>query len=318
VGALLALVAIWGASVPLTKLALRDLPPLTLTALRYVIAAPAFMVLLRGRPCPSGRALAAMGALGLLGIPVGQVAQALGVARTSASVATVISATIPIFVVVFAVLRLRQSIRPRQALGLALALGGVALVATGGPGGPATALRTQPAVGHALMLVSALSIALYYVLGAELAGRHAAGPVAAWTSLFGAGAMVPLAAWELRDAAVRVTVQGVGVALYLALLVTVAGMWIWLHALRELPARVPAALQYLQPLVGVALSTALFGDPLGASFWLGTTAVLLGIAASTLPGPGARRTWATEQVERAGDRVGRAGRPEDAGPSGAG
>ncbi len=151
---------IWGASIPLTKLALRDLPPLTLTALRYWIAAPAFMVLLRRRPIPSGRALAAMGALGLLGIPLGQVAQALGVARTSASVATVISATIPIFVVVFAVLRLRQAIRTRQALGLLLAFAGVGLVATGGPGGLATALQTQAAAGNALMLVSALSTAL--------------------------------------------------------------------------------------------------------------------------------------------------------------
>jgi drug/metabolite transporter (DMT)-like permease len=289
VAALLALVVIWGASVPLTKLALRDLPPLTLTALRYLIAAPAFMVLLRGWPFPPRRALAAMGGLGLLGIPGGQVAQALGVARTSASVATVISATIPIFVVVLAVVRLRQSIRTRQALGLVLALAGVGLVATGGPGGQATALRTQAAVGNALMLVSALSIALYYVLSTELVGRYSAGPIAAWTSLFGAGAMVPLAAWELRYATARVTVQGVGVVLYLALLVTVAGMWIWLHALHELPARVPAALQYLQPLVGVALSAALFGDPLGASFWFGTSAVLLGIAASTLPALGAQR-----------------------------
>jgi len=289
VGALLALVAIWGASIPLTKLALRDLPPLTLTALRYVIAAPAFMVLLHGRPFPPRRALAALGALGVLGIPMGQVAQALGVARTSASVATVISATIPIFVVVFAVLRLRQPIRTCQAVGLVLALAGVGLVATGGPGGLAAALRTQAAAGNALMLVSALSIALYYVLSAELVGRYSAGPTAAWTSLFGAGAMVPLAAWELRYATARLTVPGVGVVLYLALLVTVAGMWMWLHALHELPARVPAALQYLQPVVGVGLSAALFGDPLGASFWFGTSAVLLGIAATTLPGPGAHR-----------------------------
>jgi drug/metabolite transporter (DMT)-like permease len=36
------LAVIWGGSIPLTKLGLRDFPPLTLTALRYVIAAPFF------------------------------------------------------------------------------------------------------------------------------------------------------------------------------------------------------------------------------------------------------------------------------------
>ena len=77
---------------------------------------------------------------------------------------------------------------------------------------------------------------------------------------------------------------GIGIVLYLGVLVTVAGMWIWLHMLRVLPARIAAGTQYIQPLVGVAASAALLGEPIGPSFGVGTALVLAGIALSTVPG----------------------------------
>jgi O-acetylserine/cysteine efflux transporter len=319
-GALLLLAVIWGGSVPFIKLGLRDFPPLTLTALRYLVAAPFFVFLLLGRrfggsagrhdashdiprhgasgavsrrgrgrevrrlPRPSGLARAA--ALGLLGIGVGQVAQTLGVRQTSASVATVISATIPILVVVFAAIRLHQPVPARQAAGLGVAFVGVVLVATGDPRRLRDLLATPALGGDLLVVLSALAISLYYVLSVELIAESSVITVAALTSLAGAGALVPAALWELRTATVTLTAGGVAVVLYLAVLVTVVGMVIWLHALRHLPASLVAVLQYLQPLVGVGASAALFGDPLRVWFGIGTGLVLLGIAWSTAAGPG--------------------------------
>ncbi|HYM68022.1 MAG TPA: DMT family transporter [bacterium] len=278
---LVLLAVIWGGSVPLTKLGLRDFPPLTLTALRYAVAAPFFVLLLRGRPLPPPRALAAAAGLGVLGIVGGQVLQTLGVQETSASVATVISALIPVLVVILAAARLRQPVRLRQALGLALAFGGVALVATGDPRQLAAVAGTASARGDGLMVASAIAIALYYVLSVPLVREYSVLTVAALTSLAGACGLVPISAWELRHAPVHPTAQGIGVVLYLAVLVTVFGLWVWFGALHRLPARVAAALQYLQPLVGVAASAALFGDRLSVWFWTGTGLVLVGIAGST-------------------------------------
>jgi len=75
------------------------------------------------------------------------------------------------------------------------------------------------------------------------------------------------------------------VVLYLALLVTVAGLWIWIQALRTVPARTAAATCYLQPLIGVGASAALFGDPLGGRFAIGALLILAGIVLTTLPSP---------------------------------
>ncbi|HLJ61254.1 MAG TPA: DMT family transporter [bacterium] len=279
---LVLLAVIWGGSVPLTKLGLRDFPPLTLTALRYAVAAPCFVLLLRGRPLPPPRALAGAAGLGVLGIVGGQVLQTLGIQGTSASVATVISALIPVLVVVLAAARLRQPVRFRQALGLALAFGGVALVATGDPRRLAAVAGTGSARGDGLMVASAIAIALYYVLSVPLVRAYSVLTVAALTSLAGACGLVPISAWELRHAPAHPTAQGIAVVFYLAVLVTVFGLWVWFGALHRLPARVAAALQYLQPLVGVAASAALFGDRLSGWFWTGTALVLVGIAGSTV------------------------------------
>jgi O-acetylserine/cysteine efflux transporter len=299
-GALLLLAIVWGGSIPLTKLGLRDIPPLTLTALRYLVAAPCFLWLLRARRLPPPHACAAAAGLGLLGIGVGQVAQTLGVRATPASVATVVSALIPVFVVALAALRLRQPVGGVQVAGLAAALLGVALVAGGEPralaaalgvpwvrgGFPAAPGQAVPLAGVGLVLLSSIAVALYYVLSVELIERYTVLTIAALSSLAGAAALAPVAVWELGHAPMRVTVTGIAAVLYLALLVTVAGLWVWFDALARLPARIPAALQYLQPIVGVLASAALFGDRLDRWFWSGTALVLAGIALSA--GFGAR------------------------------
>jgi O-acetylserine/cysteine efflux transporter len=220
-------------------------------------------------------------ALGVLGIAVGQVAQTLGVRAITASTATVMSALIPIFVVIFARIRLGQPIRPRQAAGLVVAFAGVALVAGGDPRDVLAGASRSNAGGEGLMLISAAAIALYYVLSIGLVDAYSVVTVTALSSLAGAGVLLPVAAWELRHAAASVTAVGVVAVLYLAVLVTAVGLLIWFSALSRLPASFVAVLQYLQPVVGVAASAALFGDPLGVWFDAGVGLVLLGVALSS-------------------------------------
>jgi O-acetylserine/cysteine efflux transporter len=273
------LTAIWGFSVPIMKLGLRDVPPLGLVSLRYLGAAPFFLCFLLGRRLPPPRALGALAGLAALGLGAGQVLQIAGVQRSSAVVATIITATIPIFTVLFAALRLHQPVRARHLLGLALALAGIALATMSASAGASSAATLG---GDALLLLSCICIAAYYVVGAELSLTHGVMAVSAWSTVFGALLLLPLALGEIVNGEIHWTPAAIGVLAYLSLLVTVLGIWIWLHALRTLPVRVAASSQYAQPLIGICASAAIFGTALGPGFIVGTMLVLGGIALTNL------------------------------------
>lgn len=272
------LTLIWGLSVPMMKLGLRDMPAPALVSLRYLVAAPCFAILLRGRKLPRPGQLARMAALGLFGVDAGQYAQMAGVRLCTASVATMITAIIPVLTVLLASLRLRQRVRPAHVAGFALALGGIA-VAVFAPG---AAGASAPA-GEVLVLLSCFCIAGYYVFSVEVAARAGVVATAAWSTIFAAAGLVPVALWTVPEAAFRLTPRVMFVALYLGLLVTVLGIWIWLRALERLPVRIAGASQYGQPLVGIAASAVMFADPVGPRFLAGTALVLGGIALSALP-----------------------------------
>lgn len=275
--ALALLTLIWGFSVPVMKLGLAELPPLALVSLRYVGAAPFFALFLIGRRLPRPRALGAMVVLAALGLGAGQVLQIVGIQRTSAAIATIILATIPIFTVVLAVMRLHQKIRGHHAAGLTVALVGIGLTTASTSGG-ATAFTAAALGADVCLLLSSICIAAYYVLGAELAIGQGVMVVSAWSTIFGALLLSPLAVWEVAQGRVHWSFAGIGTVVYLSLLVTVLGIWIWLHALHSLPARIAASSQYVQPLIGILASAAIFGTPLGGGFALGSALVLGGVA----------------------------------------
>jgi drug/metabolite transporter (DMT)-like permease len=274
IGGMLLLAVIWGLSIPVTKLGLETLPPLTLTALRFGIAVPLLFIL--GRELLPWRALPRVAALGILGIGVGQVAQAIGVEGTTAAVGTIISAAIPVLVVVFAALRLKQSVTARQQLGLLVAFVGIVLVALGQ--GDTNAALLSNVIGAGWMLLSAVAIAFYYVRSVELTRDYGTVTVAAWSTLFGFIAVVPWAGWEVSQAPIHITGEAVAVAAYLGAAVTVAGLFLWLHLLRTVPARVAASVQYLQPVIGIAAASVMFGDRLGPLFFVGVAFILAGLA----------------------------------------
>lgn len=274
---MLLLAVMWGLSIPATKLGLQDLPPLMLTALRFGIAVPFLFLLAFRRLRVPRRAVPAIVALGVLGITLGNVAQSFGMQGTSASAGTIISATIPVFVVIFAAVRFRQAVTGRQWTGLSAAFAGIALVAVGTGSGAGDASGTT-AAGVAWMLLSAVAIAFYYIWSAELAERYGTVPVAAWNTLAGFVAILPLAGWEAGHVSFEITAQAIWVAAYLGIAVTVAGLFLWLRLLRIVPARVAASVQYLQPVFGIAASAVLFGDRLGLLFALGVVLILGGLA----------------------------------------
>lgn len=274
---MLLLAVMWGLSIPITKLGLETIPPLMFTAMRFLVAVPVLLLLSAGRLRVPWRAVPSIIALGVMGITLGNVAQTFGVEGTSASVGTIISATIPIFIVIFAAIRLKQPVADRHWAGLLAAVCGIALVAVGSGSGADDMSRTTLA-GVMWMLLSAVAIAFYYIWSAELTDRYGTLPVAAWNALAGLVAILPLAGFEMANASYQITAQAIWTAVYLGVLVTAVGLLLWLCILRAVPARVAASVQYLQPVFGIAAAAFLFGDQLGPVFIVGVSVILVGLA----------------------------------------
>ena len=273
---MLLLALIWGLSIPITKIGLASLSPLGLTVLRFAIAVPPSLLLLIGKPMLPVRVVFLNGALGVLGIGVGQLAQSYGVAYTSASVATVISAAIPLLVAIFAAIHLKQSVSLVQKLGLFAAFAGIALIALGRESGSAEVLHDN-LLGSALLLVSAIAIAFYYVWSVNLTNRYGAIAVSAWSTLFGFLSLLPMAWIELKDTPPVITQDALLCGAYLGLLVTVVGLFLWLTILDAVSASVAASIQYLQPLIGVVAAAYWLNEALDGVFAMGSFLVMLGI-----------------------------------------
>ncbi|WP_331284157.1 DMT family transporter [Agrobacterium sp. SOY23] len=272
--AMLLLALMWGLSIPVTKLGLVTMPPLTLTAFRFAVAVPILLALAVGKAGLPWKAVPAVAMLGIIGIGVGQVAQTYGVTGTSASVGTILSATIPLFIVLFAAIRLRQSVSPRQLAGVGAAFAGIIVVANAG----GSAGSTTTFYGPAFMLLSALAVAFYYVWSVELTARYGTVVVVVWSTTFGFLALLPFAGFEAYNTPFEITATALGAAIYLGVVVTVAGLFLWLDILKRVPAPVAASVQYLQPVFGIIASSLIFGDSMGTLFAVGVVLILGGLA----------------------------------------
>ncbi len=285
--ALAAAGALWGLTVPLSKLALGWLTPAWLTAARFMLAAPALaLVGRRGLRAAATPSIAAAGALGFGAVVMLQNA---GIERTSVSHASVLVGAVPVLVALFAAGAVRAGVGSENAGpgrigwgGYALAIAGVALVAEGGGGG-------STMLGDALVLASAVLSAAFITLQPRLlAGRDAAAVTAVQLA---AGALfaIPVAALSGPLPHAPASAGPLAALLALAVAGTLLPFWLFAYGQAQVPASLAGAFVNLEPVIGAAVGWLAFGNPAGAGQLLGVAAVIAGIGLSALPRRSLRR-----------------------------
>ncbi|MEA2280198.1 MAG: hypothetical protein QOK21_805 [Solirubrobacteraceae bacterium] len=274
--ALAAAGALWGLTVPLSKLSLEWLGAGWLTVARFGLAAPLLAVAarrgLRGALAPG---VVAAGAMGYGGVVLLQNA---GIAHTSVSHAALIVGAVPALVAVLTAAARSGASGPAAWTGYGVALAGVALVAGGGGSGTSLA-------GDGLVLGSVLLSAAFIVVQPRLlAGRD---PMGVTAVQLGAGALAALPAAIFGEGAPPVP-QGVGpvaAVVVLALAGTLLPFALFAYGQAHVPAELAGAFVNLEPLIGAVTGAVAFHDAFGPVQGLGAGAVVAGIALSTLPRP---------------------------------
>lgn len=265
----------WAANYVLGAVAVREMSPVSLTALRWAIAAVPLLVIAQVVERPDWRAVLRTWPRQVVLALLGMVGYALFVytalQHTSSVNASLVNALNPALIALGGALLVRRAPSRRATAGMLLGLVGVLVVITGGRVGDL--LRSEANVGDVLM-VGAIVVWTFYTLG----GRGLAGvpPIAstAFQATIAAVVMSPFAVagqvhWPTgRDSVVAVLV--------IAVLPSVGSYLLWNLALRRVP---PAeAGSYLNLItVFTVLISALTGYALGWAQVVGGVLVLGGV-----------------------------------------
>lgn len=286
--ALLGLLALlWGSSYLFIKLAVSEIPPVSLIALRVGIAALVLVALLawRGRRLPRKTSDWRMLALQSVFNSIGAwTVLAWGQQHVDSGLSSVLNSTSPIFVFLFTALVTRHEALPvLKLVGACLGLAGVVLIV--GPSaldGLGVNLAGQFAV---------LSGAVLYACAAIYGKRFAHLPAevtAAGTMICASAILIPVSLAVDQPWLLRPSPLALGAALALSVLCTALALIIYFRLVRTLGSMGVASQAYLRAGIGVVLGVGLLGETLALSTAIGLAATLLGVALinarSVLPG----------------------------------
>ena len=267
--------AIWGLAFVLSRIALDELSPPLMTALRFAIAAAPCLVV--RRPDVSWRLLIAISSTLFLGQFLAQsygLAQGVPVGLTS-----VIVQSQALFTIGFAAIAFGEMPTPVQGLGIAIATAGLLMIC-GTVGfdfsvGAFAVLMISPvsfAIGN-LLLRQARSVPMFDLF--------------AWLCLLPplpllALALVTDGPEAVLHSLVHLSPTGLLCMLGLGAISTSIAYWLWGRLLRDHAAAQVAPFALLVPFVGAAASSLVFGERFGPLRLAGMIIVVCGIAVMLL------------------------------------
>jgi drug/metabolite transporter (DMT)-like permease len=278
-GALLVSTVLWDTSFIAAKSILEDIPPITLTFVRFAIALVILLPLLRlqGRRAVCGRDAAL---LGFSGVAVLFVCQNFGIQLAGAAdAAMIMGGGFPVITAELAWMVLGERLHRRALAGLVASVIGVGLVflvAAGSVGGSL--------LGDLLLLGSPASAAGYIVQGRRAFPEHGLLVILTGSAGWGMVMLSPFAVTEAITAEVRVpSLPDAQVLLYLGAGCSGLPYLLWGYSLWHLTATETAAIGNLEVIVGLAAAAATLHEPLTVAQIAGGTLVLAGVWLAASP-----------------------------------
>jgi drug/metabolite transporter (DMT)-like permease len=273
-------VLFWGGSFVATKVALRDVSPVTVVWLRFGMG---FIILglgVFGRrqfAVPSRRELAYFAFLGFLGITFHQWLQSTGLTTAQATTTAWIVATTPVFMALLGWLVLKEKLSWLMLLGILVAAMGVLIVVSKGDL-RALAAGQSFTYGDLLILISAPNWAIFSTLSRQGLNRHPAARMMFYVMGFGFFFTSILFFTGPGPAEIsHLTFNGwLGVA-FLGILCSGVAYIFWYDALQAMPVAQTGAFVYIEPFVTVLVAAVVLGEPLLPASLLGGGAIILGV-----------------------------------------
>ena len=286
---LLLLALLWGGSFFFAKVAVGELPPLTVVLCRVALAALALnlVVLVSGQRMPAGREV--WGAIFVMGLLNNVVPFSLifwGQTQIAAGLASILNATTPLFTVLVAhAVTADEKLTPSRLTGVLAGIAGVAIMI--GPG--AFAGDGGDTLAKLAVLGAALSYAFASIWGRRFRGMPptvtAAGQLTASTVIIAPIALLADRPWTLAAPSERV----IAALIALAILSTAIGYLLYFAILARAGATNVVLVTLLIPPSAMLLGALFLGEQIAPRDLLGLAFIAAGLAA--IDGRLARWLW---------------------------
>lgn len=296
----LLVVMVWGASFTAMKLGLNDLPPMLLTALRYLFAALPAIFFIRP-PDVNARYWVTYG----ITVGIGQFGclfYALHIGMPAGPASVILQAQ-AFFTLIFSALILKERVSGSQVAGLALAAIGLYLIGyysdnTGALTIPLNALLLTLA-GAAFWGISNIIVRNASLASADQGKQLDMLSLVVWSSLIPPIPLFLLAFTLDTPETILGAISSLsGISLlsilYLAFGATLFGFGIWSNLLSKYPTNYIAPFSLLVPVTGLLTASVVLNEQLSLTQWLGCISVLCGLMIATFGLPGLGRIMPNE------------------------
>ncbi|PDY57616.1 EamA family transporter [Bacillus thuringiensis] len=274
-------VFLWSTSFVATKIAYDSFTPLTLGAIRFLIATIILGIIMKfakqDLKKPSRKDLGYISLSGLLGITIFYSMENIGVKLTTASNAALIVASYPAITVLFDFLLTRKRITWIKGLGIALAVIGVYQITYHSPnqGG------SQQLFGSVILILAGVAFTFYTFTTSKSVAKYSLITVSFYQTLAGSLAFIPLSIIE-RSSWKIPTIESVIIVLYLGIFCSVIAFLLYNYGLRNISSGSAVALLNLVPVFGVLFSILFLNEVIGIYHLIGGLIVILGVFLSAL------------------------------------
>jgi drug/metabolite transporter (DMT)-like permease len=272
---------LFGSSVVAVRVAVQEVPPLSLAVLRFgqgglLLVFVLLLIGVRDLLRVRWRDLPLLILLGAVLFTVFPVSFNASLRLIEASRGALILATIPLWSALLARIARSERLAPRQVAGVLLSLAGVGLALAERGVGSQGGLGSL--AGDGLMLVTALCGAAYAVLAQRAFARYGALTVTTYAMVLGTLLLLPAALAEgLVGVLPQLDRQTVALLVFLGVFGGALGFFLWTFALTRLTPTQVAVYINLNPLVAILLAAALLAERLTVVFAAGFGAVLVGV-----------------------------------------
>lgn len=271
---------IWGLSFVSARIVLKTLSPILLATSRFIIASFIFVPIILSNSnqggVPPHRDLVELAALGFLSISVYFWLQYTGVKFAGAGVsALLVVGLIPILTGLVSTVFLRERLTSVKTLGTTVGLLGVALITV--PGLLIEKVDWRFYIGITCLFGNAACWALYSTMSRRLMKRiRKPGLVTAWVTVFGTLVLIPMSLTSDWSRMGLLTPLQWSSVIFLALICSGLGYFLWNFALSRLEAVKAAVWLYLEPIVAFIGETIIMGTTPSVTTILGGLIIILG------------------------------------------